>query len=236
MHIVTWNCNGALRKKLDAVGTLKFDIAVIQECEDPARSTDACYRAWANNYLWVGKNKHKGLGVFAAPGIKLAPADLDPGQLESFLPCLVNDCFLLLAVWTRRANSPTFQYIGQLWKFLQTHRAALSIQPTVIAGDLNSNVRWDKWDRWWNHTDVVRDLATIGLESVYHHSRGSPQGSAPEPTFFLQKNPAKAYHIDYAFAPVAWLADCSVWVGEPDKWLQWSDHMPLVIRMDLPNV
>ena len=235
MRIATWNCNGALRKKLDALDALKFDLAVIQECEDPARSITASYKAWAKNYLWTGTNKNKGIGVFAAPGLKIQPVDLDLGQLQSFLPCLVQDRFLLIATWTRQANSPTFQYIGQLWKFIQAHRALLSAQPSMIVGDLNSNVRWDKWDRWWNHSDVVRELSDIGLESVYHRSRGLPQGSEPEPTFFLQRNPLKPYHIDYVFAPVTWMDGCSAWIGESEEWLQWSDHMPLVVRVNLPN-
>lgn len=75
----------------------------------------------------------------------------------------------------------------------------------------------------------------MGLESVYHRSRSISQGSEPEPTFFLQRNRAKAYHIDYAFAPVAWLAGCSARIGEADRWLPWSDHMPLVIGLTVPN-
>ena len=228
-------CNGALRKELDALDTLQFDIAVIQECEDPARSTSASYKAWAENYLWARTNKNKGIGVFAAPEVKLQPVDLDLGQLQSFLPCRVQESFLLVAAWTRQANSPTFQYIGQLWKFIQAHRSILSDQPAMIVGDLNSNVRWDKWDRWWNHSDVVRELSELGLESVYHRARGLPQGSELEPTFFLQRNPLKSYHIDYAFAPVGWMDGCSAWIGESEEWLKWSDHMPLVVRVDLPD-
>ena len=133
MHILTWNCNGALRNKLDALATLQFDIAIIQECEDPDRSNSLSYKTWAKNHLWTGKNKKKGIGVFAAPGVKLSPVDLELGQLESFLPCRINDSFLLVASWTRQANSPTFQYIGQLWKFIQAHHGVLSTQPTVIA-------------------------------------------------------------------------------------------------------
>lgn len=232
MRIATWNCNGALRNKLDALCGLTFDIAVIQECEDPARCSDPDYRSWAANYLWTGTNKNRGLGVFARAGMKLMRAELDAGPLELFLPCLVDEGLLLVAVWTRHANSPTFGYIGQLWKFIQLHRAALSAQATVIVGDLNSNVRWDKWDRWWNHSDVVRELAEVGLESVYHHCRHLPQGSETEPTFFLQRNPQKPYHIDYAFAPVPWLDKSSAWVGEPSQWLAHSDHMPLVVSFE----
>ncbi len=236
MNILTWNCNGALRNKLDALAQLEFDIAVIQECEDPDRSTSSLYKTWAKNYLWVGPNKNKGVGVFASPEVSLAPVHLDPGRLELFLPCRFNDSFLLVATWARQADSPTFQYIGQLWKFIQAHRGALSDEPTVIAGDLNSNVRWDKWDRWWNHSDVVKELSEIGMESVYHLSRGIAQGEESEPTFYLQRNLSKPYHIDYVFAPVEWLAASSAWVGGAEKWLQWSDHMPLLVRVDIPNV
>jgi hypothetical protein len=109
--------------------------------------------------------------VFAAPEAKFAPVDLDLGQLESRLPYRINDSYLLLAAWTRQADSPTYQYIRQLWKFIQAHRAVYSTQQTVTAGDLNSNVRWNKEDRWWNHTDVVRELAEMGLESVHHRGR-----------------------------------------------------------------
>jgi hypothetical protein len=55
MHILTWNCNGALRKKFDALNALKFDIAVIQECEDPERSTSASYKAWAKEFSLLQK-------------------------------------------------------------------------------------------------------------------------------------------------------------------------------------
>ena len=235
MRIATWNCNGALRNKLDALRGLTFDIAVIQECEDPARCSDPNYRSWAANYLWTGTNKNRGLGVFARTGRKLLRAELDAGSLELFLPCFVDDSFLLVAVWTQHADSPTFRYIGQLWKFIQLHRAALSAQPTAIVGDLNSNVCWDKRHRR-NHSDVVRELAEVGLESVYHHCRNLPQGSETEPTFFLQRNLRKPYHIDYAFAPVPWLTNSSAWIGEPEQWLQHSDHMPLVVSLDGPQV
>lgn len=48
MKIVTWNCNGALRNKLAAIDKLEADIYVIQECEDPDKSTKV-FRNWAVN-------------------------------------------------------------------------------------------------------------------------------------------------------------------------------------------
>ena len=67
MRLVTWNCNGAFRKKLELIDTLDADILVIQECEDPAQSIPA-YRSWAANYVWTGYGKNKGIGIFPRHG------------------------------------------------------------------------------------------------------------------------------------------------------------------------
>jgi hypothetical protein len=59
MRLVTWNCNGAFRRKYQHLDALNADILVIQECEDPAQST-ADYRAWARNYVLTGYGSQRG--------------------------------------------------------------------------------------------------------------------------------------------------------------------------------
>lgn len=231
MIIVSWNCNGALRKKMQQLSTLEADIYVIQECEDPKQSPVQVYKDWGKNYLWIGKNKSRGIGIFAKPDISLELMTIDSGRLEYFLPCLVNKSFFLLAVWTREANSPTFKYIGQMWKYLQQNKSHFSNQDAVIIGDFNSNSRWDAWDRWWNHSDVVRELEDLGIVSLYHAQTGEEQGKENQPTFFMYRKPEKPYHIDYAFISRDMLRGSRMKIWSPLDWLAFSDHMPLAVDL-----
>ncbi|MHA6249859.1 endonuclease/exonuclease/phosphatase family protein [Pontibacter sp. CAU 1760] len=230
MKIVTWNCNGALRKKLEALVGLEADIYIIQECENPAESKDPAYAAWAANHLWTGDTRHKGLGIFASNEVdlRLLPWSntYQDHTVKHFLPCAVNGDFDLLAVWTHQNNSPNFGYIGQLWKYLQVNKDKLG--RTIIAGDLNSNTRWDEWDRWWNHSDVVAELREAGMESLYHRHTSELQGRESQPTFYFRRNPERPYHIDYIFSCQA-LSNhlINLEIGPMSDWLKLSDHLPL---------
>ncbi|MDP2078393.1 MAG: endonuclease/exonuclease/phosphatase family protein [Sulfuricurvum sp.] len=238
MNIVTWNCNGAFRKKYDQLDVFDADILIIQECENPHESTDN-YRDWAGeNYLWIGKNKNKGLGIFSRKNLSLELLDWSDininykhERLESFLPCRINNSFILLGVWTKQANSEVFGYIGQFWKYLQLHKAKLTNEDILIFGDFNSNSIWDKWDRWWNHSDVIRELKELKIESLYHKIMYEEQGKETIPTFFMQRNLDKPFHIDYAFISSSFISDTiTLNIEDPNVWLKFSDHMPIVVR------
>jgi exonuclease III len=227
MKIVTWNCNGAFRKKFEHLGHINADIYVIQECEDPERCKDQSYKNWASNYLWIGNNKNKGLGVFAKESILLTPLDWDSSGLESFIPFRVNEEYLFLAVWTKQSNSSTLQYIGQLWKYLQTHQSKLHPFKSIICGDFNSNTCWDKLHRW-NHSEVVSDLAKLNIHSIYHHLNNIEQGNETLHTFYLHRKIEKPYHIDYAFVSSSLLKTASYKIGDFNEWIVLSDHMPVI--------
>ena len=231
MKIVTWNCNGALRNKFKELSFFKADIYIVQECENPIETKNQEFIFWAKNYLWIGDNKNKGIGIFANSDIKLKKLDWSDiykdHKVKYFLPCNVNDEFDLLAVWTHNNNSPTFGYIGQLWKYLQINKSKLA--NTLIIGDFNSNKIWDKWDRWWNHSDVVNELKDIGIESFYHSFYIEEQGEERQPTFYLQRKIEKPYHIDYVFGNTQFLSNLKgIEIGEKNKWLVISDHLPII--------
>ena len=232
MKIITWNCNGAFRKKFHALLEFKADIFIIQECENPAESKDLEYKNWAKNYLWIGNSKNKGLAIFAKETITLKQLDwtnnFKDHSVKHFLPCLVNNDFQILGIWTHQNNSPNFGYIGQLWKYLQVNKPLF--KKIIIAGDLNSNVIWDEWDRWWNHSDVIRELEEINIKSLYHMHFKESQGKETKPTFFLQRNLSKPYHIDYCFSSNEFTTNLKkVEVPNFDKWHHISDHVPMII-------
>lgn len=236
LKIVSWNCNGVFRKKFEFISELNADIYVIQECENPIETKNDHYINWAENYFWIGDSKNKGLAVFAKPTVKLEKLNwsnhYNHYPVKHFLPCKVNYDFDLLAVWTHRNNSPNFPYIGQFWKYMQLNKDFFD--KTIIAGDFNSNAIWDQWDRWWNHTDVVTELFEKGIESVYHKFYNEEKGNESKPTLFFQRNLSKTYHIDYLFASQEFTKNIQhVEIGEVEKWLTFSDHMPLYCEFTL---
>lgn len=231
MKLVTWNCNGAFRRKFEHIAAFDADIYVIQECENPANSS-ADYREWAASHIWAGKNSSKGVGVFVKNGLSLYALDWPDHGLQQFLPVRVDDRINLLAVWTKNAQPSRMGYIGQFWQYLQ-HHSSLWSDETIICGDFNSNAIWDQPGRPWNHSECVRALEGMGFLSRYHLATGERQGGETLPTLYLQRNLAKPYHVDYIFTRDygGLTSVASLHVGSAEDWLSVSDHMPIMAEL-----
>ncbi len=222
MKIVSWNCNGKFREKFQDISALEADIYVIQECENPAESTSVTYKNFAKNGLWTGENKNKGLGVFARDGICLTENTWPKFCLRNFLSIRVNNCFDLVAVW---ACKP---YIEEYYIYQYINISNYS-ESTVIIGDFNSNVIWDKKHAARTHGAVVQELNEIGLCSAYHYLSGEEQGAESIPTFYLYRHMDKGYHIDHCFTAAKNIQDYRV--ERSLDWLKKSDHVPIVFEM-----
>ena len=225
VKIVSWNCNGKFREKFHHILALNADIYVIQECEDPARTDCIAYKDFARNYLWTGENRNKGLGVFARRGLSLKITDQPSFCLRYFLSINVDDRFDLVAVW---ACKP---YIEEYYDYQRINISNYN-EKTVIIGDFNSNVIWDKKHSIRTHSAVVQQLDALGICSAYHHRYGETQGNESTPTFCLYRHPDKGYHIDHCFTNPKNILDYRVM--HSSDWLKTSDHIPILLETTWP--
>ena len=234
MRIVTWNCNGAFRKKYSRlkIDDKYPDILVIQECENPKVVKYPLEFEHEYKYkLWVGGNKNKGLGIFSK--IEIIENNWDSENLKYFISCNIDNKFNLLGIWSHQADSPTFKYIGQIWKYIRLHKNNISSKDIMLIGDFNSNKIWDVWDRWWNHSDVVDKLNKMNILSFYHKYYEQEQGEELTPTYFHWKKLEKEFHIDYVFGSEKIYKNLqNMEIGQYDNWIDVSDHMPMILNMN----
>ena len=196
---------------------------VIEECEEPKRASSDSYSNFASNALWIGHNKNKGLGVFAKPGIKIEKLAWESNSLRYFLPVRINHTFDLAAVW---ACKP---YIEAFYEYERLHHRKID-RNTVILGDFNSNVVWDRLHGQRNHTTATRLLQERGLVSAYHYVTSEAPGQESTATFYMYRDKTKPHHIDYCFCSEARLKQMTVL--NPDQFLAYSDHVPIAIEIN----
>jgi exodeoxyribonuclease-3 len=234
----------ALRgKKIKALEDLRPDIAIVPECENPER-------LWGKQPLlapipmdWIGSNENKGLAVLAFNGYRITRhADYSP-NLRWMLPVEVRGPvnFHLLAVWAMNHRIPKVdsqKLSGQPLVAAHRYRGFLLAGPSVVAGDFNGNVRWDKGKRATNHANTVAALEQLGLTSAYHVGACELHGKESAATLYWRdrKLDGPKYHVDYCFLPMDWCSCVSeIRVGSFDDWVAsgYSDHVPLVVDVDV---
>ncbi|RIK44908.1 MAG: exonuclease [Chloroflexi bacterium] len=234
MRIVTWNCQGAFRKKAEAVAQFKPDIAIIQECECPERLAFPPHLPQPTTQMWFGERATQGICVLSYNGLRFALGEAYDPAIRYCVPLRVSGPtadFHLLAVWAMPHTNPRLSYVGQIAQAITRYGDFLTEKETVVAGDFNSNKQWDRKPRIGNHSWVVDALARHGLVSVYHEWSGEAQGAESAKTLFMYRKRAKTYHIDYCFAPRPWLKRLRFFaVGEYERWSAASDHMPLFLE------
>lgn len=230
MRLVTWNCcRGTFAKKAALLDCLSADITVIQECGKPELLTD--------QLLWFGDNHNQGVAIVARGDYKLrelpqlgtAPKFVIPIEVEGPQP------FLMLAVWAKVNDG--CRYIECVVRAVEAYEHLLRPSQTVLIGDLNSNAIWDRKRSFdLSHSGLVKRLDGLGLVSAYHAYFNEQHGGESNPTFYLNWNEKKPYHIDYCFLPREWMPHVySVAIGSNHDWRKLSDHRPLLVDLEFPN-
>ena len=236
MKIITWNCNGAFRKKATQLLPYKPDILVVPECEHPDKLKFPPEMCTPSDSLWFGMHpSKKGIGIFSFGAYRFKLMKVYNPNFRWVIPLTVTGGsyeITLFAVWTNNTDDKDGKYIEQVWKAIHYYDALLSHHRTVLVGDFNSNTIWDRPKRVGNHSDVVNYLEKKGIYSGYHFYYKEEKGKESRPTLYWQKNRNKPYHIDYCFVSTELLSGLiSVEVGEYDDWIRFSDHVPLAIMI-----
>jgi exodeoxyribonuclease-3 len=241
MRIVVWNCNMAFDRKYDNLLALQPDIAVISECADIELIAKKAPGFRPSSSIWIGANRQKGIGIFTFGAFKGRQRPIYEDQVPYFVPINIDgpQQFNLLAVWAcHKTKNSYVAGLGPLKRAIRQYRGFIGDGPTVIAGDFNDNVLWDKPKKTNSFRVSVGELAALGLQSAYHLNRGVEHGNELEPTIYWRNRTADGprYHIDYCFVPNEWAPSISsVTVGRFDEWVApgLSDHVPIVVDLSL---
>lgn len=227
----------AFRKKANCILHYNPDILIVPECEHPDKLKFDANTPKPNDVLWFGANQNKGLGIFSYADYTFQLLDIYNPEFKLIIPIKVSKGkidFILFAIWANHPEDPDGQYVEQIWKAIHYYTKHINSTKTVLAGDFNSNSIWDKPRRKSNHSNVVKHLAEKGIYSSYHLYHNQTQGKEQDPTLYMYRHKDKPYHIDYCFVSKDLAKKLkSVEVGEYDQWIQYSDHVPMIVTFNL---
>lgn len=225
LRLVTWNASpGRLDEKLAALAALRPDIAVLQEINRPKEAIEGLN--------WAGRaTGGKGVALWLRSGLRATRIPRPRSPFWSIPAYKIAPLGVtLLNVWTREEH----QYIAGLHGALDRHFPRARPRQLVIAGDFNGNpiFRSDGTRRDFR-TMVTRLEERFRLQSAYHVATGDPFGDERTPTYYFQWDRRKPYHLDYCFVPRTWTIR-EVEVGTFRRWRGLSDHVPIVVDVEMP--
>jgi len=226
----------AFHLKTNDLMSLNPDIAIIPESATP----DIIKRKNPNFMFedadWFGHNKNKGLGVYTFNGFRLTRHSSFDSNYELFLPLVVSGKYNLnlVAVWAfnHRSKKSNLNHPAPTRAAIEYYSDFIKKRPSIVAGDYNHNVIWDKPGHKSNFSCIIDELNSHGLVSAYHAYTKDDFGKELAPTTMWRRNRSQPYHIDYCFISEKLINKVErVNVGKAELWLSKSDHMPIVVKI-----
>jgi hypothetical protein len=229
VRVVAWNSCGGTAAAAAAVRSLDADVAVLSEVASspPAASLYDAEPDW----VWAGDNPRKGVAAVGLRGKLQAPPPTE-GSGRWAVAATHDSGLRVLGVWV----NPFGSYTPELVLAVAANSEWLSAGPAIIAGDFNLTVGGSEDKAFRAALDT---LAGLGFTSAYHATTGEPFGSESTPTHYWKRHHEPGYHVDYCFVRDASVRCCTV--GTYDDWVAASglvpgrsDHVPLIVDIDLP--
>ncbi len=176
MKLITWNCHhGSMDERIKYLERFNADIICLQEVNAPTTKDP--------HIQWFGTNERKGHAVIVSNDYTIFPLQ-EENEDPFVVPLNIRGpvSFHLMIVWTQKKNG----YIKEMQSPLRQYRNFLLEKQSVILGDFNSNMIWDKNHQSFNHGIMVDILSEIfNLKSAYHEFMECRQGCEIHPTFYL---------------------------------------------------
>lgn len=218
MKVISYNISWCKQEKIDwLVGHTDVDAFVIPECGNE----DNIMVPKGFQFFWIGEYATKGLGVLVREGYKCELAAWHDKKLRYTLPVIIDDKYLLLAIWpTKKEKSDS--YIDICLSILKAYESQIVCYQTIIVGDYNiiSNRKESK--------PIFQWLEEHHLKSVHHTYCKEAIGKEQRPTYYHQYKETATFFIDYAFTNT-YVKDYKLYTWDESK--RMSDHVPLIVEI-----
>lgn len=232
LRILSWNCAGNIASKVAVVAEPTPDIVVLSEAEESAADHlgDA-----VTGSAWRGRLGNRGVAVIALNGWTVEPSTIAVPE-DLFLPVnLQKDDVRIQLVGA--CVQKTTDYVTPTKSALERLSGYITDAPTIITGDFNQSVIFDKRRGSARHfSGVVDRLGELGMRSAWHSFSGEAMGAETVPTLYWRwsDQPHSRFHIDYTFLSDAFDI-VSVTLGSFQDYpaRKISDHVPLLIEARL---
>ncbi len=235
MRIISWNCQGGYRKKIDNILELKPDIVVIQECENLERLRVFCKeKIPLKSFRFSGFDPNKGVGIFFYGDYEILGVE-HYSDIEFIIPVKIRNKFefYIFAIW---AMAPLGEdkgkpYTYQIEKAVKKYKNILKNNLSILIGDYNTPHIEKPVEK--TGFMVIEEFKKLEIFSAYHEYFEKDYGKHNQYTFYQHKKKEFKHMLDYCFASKSIIERISnVEIGKYEDWIEFSDHCPLIVDID----
>ena len=243
MRLITWNCRvGNFRDKVKHIAGYKPDILAVQEVQliDDVTTLEGDIQPAYKHRPNFPDLSSRSTGMFSYNKDIIITAVDDPDQQDwrfsfrRYQAKLGDLSFQVVNVWpfaSKDDHKGAYRQIHKALKDKECRKWVNSGLPTVILGDFNNNASYIHYD--WSELEEL--LGSLDLGSAYHHYFHEKFGKESCPTYFHKGQSVTKVQLDYCFLPKNWLPMIdSVKVCDYSEWEHISDHVPLIVDLNLP--